>query len=176
MHNFWDHVTRDVAIHVRCTEETLELNSMTYAKGAGLDTRNQWLEGTRTEIILQITGWIDSTGDNVPRVLWLSGPVGKGKSAIAHTIAKSFEDKAGLGSRYSFDHQREADRFHEKMRRALADAVKTASSLKRTANIAQQWQELLIEPLAKSSRSTEESIVIAINEHPMTTAVRPPFS
>ncbi|KIK32138.1 hypothetical protein CY34DRAFT_182822, partial [Suillus luteus UH-Slu-Lm8-n1] len=178
MQNFRDNLTREVTIHVLYTEETLELSSMAYADGAGLDTRKQCLEGTRTEILSQITEWVNSTRDNVPCVLWLSGPAGKGKSAIAHTIAKSFEDMGGLGSCYSFDRQREADRRHEKifstiardladrdpeMRRALADTVKTASSLKKTADIAQQWQKLLIEPLEKSSRSSGEPVVIVID-------------
>jgi hypothetical protein len=151
---------------------------MTSAEGAGLDTRKQCLEGTRTDILSQITEWVNSTGDNVPRVLWLSGPAGKGKSAIAHTIAKWFEDVGGLGSCYCFDRQREADRRHEKifstiahdladrdpeMRRALADAVKTANSLKKTTDIIQQWKKLLIEPLKKSSGSTGEPIVIVID-------------
>ncbi|KAG2344492.1 hypothetical protein BDR05DRAFT_189862, partial [Suillus weaverae] len=185
MQNFRDQVAHDVAIHihdiaihVHRTEEILDLSGMTYAEGAGLDTRKQCLEGTRTEILSQITEWVNSTGDNVPRVLWLSGPAGKGKSAIAHTIAKWFEDVGGLGSCYSFDRQREADRRHEKifstiardladrdpeMRRALAGAVQAASSLKKTADIIQQWQKLLIEPLDKSSGSTGEPVVIVID-------------
>jgi hypothetical protein len=160
------------------SDETLELSGLTYAKGVGLDTRKQCLEGTRTEILSQITEWVNSTGDNVQRVLWLSGPAGKGKSAIAHTIAKSFEDAGGLGSCYCFDRQREADRRHEKifstiardladrdpeMRRSLADAVQAANSLKKTADIIQQWHKLLIEPLEKSSGSTAEPIVIVID-------------
>jgi hypothetical protein len=151
---------------------------MTYADGAGLDTRKECLQGTRTEILSEITDWVDSAGENVPRVLWLSGPAGKGKSAIAHTIAKWYNDAGGLGSCYSFDRQREADRRHEKifstiardladrdpeMRQALADAVHAASSLKKTADINQQWQKLLIEPLGKSSGSTEERVVIVID-------------
>ncbi|KIK45029.1 hypothetical protein CY34DRAFT_574316, partial [Suillus luteus UH-Slu-Lm8-n1] len=185
MQNFRDQVAHDVAIHVHDitihihrTEEILDLKGMTYAKGAGLDTRKQCLQGTRTEILSEITEWVKSTGDNVQRVLWLSGPAGKGKSAIAHTIAKRFEDAGGLGSCYSFDRQREADRRHEKifstiardladrdpgMRRALADAVQAASSLKTTADIVQQWQKLLIEPLKKSSGSTGEPILIMID-------------
>ncbi|KAG2336413.1 hypothetical protein BDR05DRAFT_1005889 [Suillus weaverae] len=169
MQNFRDQVARDVAIHVHRTGEILDLSGMTYAAGAGLDTRKQCLQGTLTEILSQITEWVNSTGDNVPRVLWLSGPAGKGKSAIAHTIAKWFSDVGGLGSCYSFDRQREANRRHEKicstiardladrdpeMRRALADAVQTANSLKNTADITQQWQKLHIEPLGKSSGST----------------------
>jgi ATP-dependent Lon protease len=112
MQNFRDQVAHDVAIHVHDiaihvhrAEEMLDLSGMTYAEGAGLDTRKQCLQGTRTEILSQITEWVFSTGDNVQRVLWLSGPAGKGKSAIAHTIAKWFEDVGGLGSCYSFDRQ-----------------------------------------------------------------------
>jgi hypothetical protein len=151
---------------------------MAYAAGAGLDTRKQCLQGTRTQILSQITEWVNSAGDNVPRVLWLSGPAGKGKSAIAHTIAKWFEDVGGLGSCYTFDRQREADHRHEKifstiardladrdpeMRRALAGAIQTANSLKNTADITQQWQKLLIEPLGKSSGSTVGPVVIIID-------------
>jgi len=156
----------------------LELGGITYAEGAGLDTRKQCLQGTRTEILSEITEWVNSTGDNVPRVLWLSGPAGKGKSAIAHTIAKWFNNVGGLGSCYCFDRQRKADRRHEKifstiardltdrdpeMKRALADAVQASSSLKKTADIIQQWQNLLIEPLGKSSGSTGEPIVVVID-------------
>ncbi|KAG2065516.1 hypothetical protein BDR04DRAFT_950391, partial [Suillus decipiens] len=158
------------------------LGGITYAEGAGLDTRRECLQGTRIEILSQITEWVNSTGDNIPCVLWLSGPAGKGKSAIAHTIAKWVEGVGRLSSCYSFDRQREADRRHEKifstiardlvdrdpeMRRALADAVQAANSpynsLKKTADIIQQWQKLLIEPLKRSSRSTGEPIVIVID-------------
>ncbi|KIK38627.1 hypothetical protein CY34DRAFT_14919 [Suillus luteus UH-Slu-Lm8-n1] len=185
MQNFRDQVTRDVAIHIQDiaihvhrTEEILDLSGMTYADGAGLDTRKQCLQGTRAEILSEITEWVNSTGDNVPRVLWLSGPAGKGKSAIAHTIAKYFKDAGGLGSCYSFDRHRQADRRHEKifstiardladrdpeMRRALAGAVQDEISLKKTVDIIQQWQKLLIEPLVKSFGSAGEPIVIAID-------------
>src|SRR6267154_5177269 len=150
---------------------------MTYAAGAGLDTRKQCLPGTRMEILSQITDWINSIGDDVPRVMWLSGPAGKGKSAIAHTIARWFKDMGGLGSCYCFDRHREADRRHEKifstiardladhdpeMKRALADAVKNDSSLKNTADIVQQWQKLLMGPVGKLSGSTVGPVLIVI--------------
>ncbi|KAG1834009.1 hypothetical protein DFJ58DRAFT_750229 [Suillus subalutaceus] len=165
MQTFRDQVAHNIAIHVHRREEILNLGNMTYADGTELDARKQCLQGTHTEILSQITEW-------------LSGPGGKGKSAISHTIAKWFEDVGGLGSCYSFDHQREADHRHEEifstivrdladrdpeMRRALADAVQAASSLKKTADIIQQWQKLVIGPLGKSSGSTEEPIVIVIN-------------
>jgi pantothenate kinase-related protein Tda10 len=81
-------------------EEILDLSGMSYADGAGSDTRTriECLQGTRTEILSEITEWVNSIGENVPRVLWLSGPAGNGKSAIAHTIAKYFHDAGGLDS------------------------------------------------------------------------------
>jgi hypothetical protein len=55
-----------------------------------------------------------------------------------------------------------ADRDPEMMR-ALADAVLATSSLKKTSDIIQQWQKLLIQLLRKSSGSTEEPIVIVLD-------------
>jgi hypothetical protein len=150
---------------------------MVYAGGAGLDTAKQCLSGTRTDVLSQITNWINSGGDSVPRVMWLSGPAGKGKSAIAHTIANWFNETGGLGSCFCFDRHREADRRHEKifstiardladcdpgMKRALADAVKDANSLKNTSDIIQQWRRLLMEPLKKFSASSVGPVLIVI--------------
>jgi hypothetical protein len=52
--------------------EKLDLSGITYAEGAG-DTEKECLEGTRTEILSEIIDWVNSTGDDVSRVLWLSG-------------------------------------------------------------------------------------------------------
>ncbi|KAG2112309.1 uncharacterized protein F5147DRAFT_684598, partial [Suillus discolor] len=177
MQRFRDQTHRDIAIFVQFAGETLNLSGITYAAGAGLDTAKQCLSGTRTEILSQITEWINSDGDSVPRVMWLSGSAGRGKSAIAHTIAKWFEEMGGLGSCFCFDRHREADRRHEKifstiardladrdlgMKRALADAVKNANSLKNTTNIFQQWHKLLTEPLKKFSASSVGPVLIVI--------------
>jgi hypothetical protein len=165
------------SVHVSSGDE-VNLSGMTYALGAGLDTRKQCLQGTRTEILSQITDWVNSTGDDVPRVLWLSGPAGKGKSAIAHTIATWFHNVGGLGSCYCFDRHREADRRHEKvfstiardladrdpgMKRALADAVQAESALKNTVDIVQQWQKLLMGPIGKLSASNVGPVVVVID-------------
>ncbi|KAG1880417.1 hypothetical protein C8R48DRAFT_795856 [Suillus tomentosus] len=115
MQQFRDQAHRDVAIFVQFAGETLDLGGMIYAAGAGLDTAKQCLLGTRTNILSQITEWINSSGDSVPRVMWLSGPAGKGKSAIAHTIANWFEETGGIGSCFCFDRHREADRRHKKI-------------------------------------------------------------
>ncbi|KAG2361466.1 hypothetical protein BDR07DRAFT_1485851 [Suillus spraguei] len=71
--------------------DKLDLSGMSYAAGAGRDTTKQCLLGTRTDILSQITEWINDSRDTAQCVLWLSGPAGKGKSAIAHTIANWFK-------------------------------------------------------------------------------------
>ncbi|KIK44915.1 hypothetical protein CY34DRAFT_584968 [Suillus luteus UH-Slu-Lm8-n1] len=181
MQQFRDQAIRDVADLVRCTTDKLgdklDLSDMPYAAGAGLDTTKQCLSGTRTDILSQITDWINDSGDTAQRVLWLSGPAGKGKSAIAHTIANWFNDLGGLGSCFCFDRHREADKRHEKvfstiardladrdaeMRRALADTVENANALKKTKDIIQQWQKLFMEPLGKLSESSVGPVLIVI--------------
>ncbi|KAG1864562.1 hypothetical protein C8R48DRAFT_773077 [Suillus tomentosus] len=91
MQNFRDQVTRDVAIYTHHTGELLDLSGITRAAGAGRDTRKQCLQGTRTKILFEITDWVNSTGNDVPCVLWLSGPAGKGKSVLS-TLDKTLFD------------------------------------------------------------------------------------
>ncbi|KAG2349201.1 hypothetical protein BDR05DRAFT_408106, partial [Suillus weaverae] len=181
MQQFRDQAIRDVADLVRCTSDELggklDLSGMPYAAGAGLDTTKQCLPGTRTDILSRITEWINDSGDTAQRVLWLSGPAGKGKSAVAHTIANWFNDLGGLGSCFCFDRHREADKRHEKvfstiardladrdpeMRRTLANAVENANALKNTTDIIQQWRKLFMEPLGKLSGSSVGPVLIVI--------------
>jgi hypothetical protein len=170
------------ASHFRYTHtlkgEILDLSSMVYAGCVRLDTAKQCLPGTHTDILSQITNWINSSEDSVPRVMWLSGLAGKGKSAITHMILNWFSEKTGgLGSCFCFNQRREADRLHEKIfftiahdladgdpgvKRALANAVKNSTSLKNTAGISQQWRKLIMEPLKKFSASSVGPVLIVI--------------
>jgi len=150
---------------------------MPYAAGAGLNTTKQCLQGTRTDILSQITEWINDSRDTAQRVLWLSGPAGTGKSAIAHTIASWFKDSGGLGSCFCFDRDLKTDNRHEKIfstiardladrdpeiRRTLANIVEHANALKNTTDIIQQWRELFMEPLKKFSGSSVGPVLIVI--------------
>jgi hypothetical protein len=150
---------------------------MPYAAGAGLDTTKQCLPGTRTDILFQITEWINDSRDAAQRMLWLSGPAGTGKSAIAHTIANWFDDLGGLGSCFCFNKDLRADKRHEKvfstiardladrdpeMRRTLAHAVEHANALKNTTDIIQQWRKLFMEPLKKLSGASVGPVLIVI--------------
>ena len=158
--------------------EDLDINSIPYVGGAGLDTRKICLEGTRHEILDEITTWINNSEDNTSRVLWLHGEAGTGKSSIAHTIADRFKKLGQLGSCYCFDRnqmaaQRDkkvfttiardlADR-DEQMRRQLANAIHRDTSLKHTTNILQQWKELIMKPAETFSETMAGPIVIVID-------------
>ncbi|KIO07099.1 hypothetical protein M404DRAFT_137858, partial [Pisolithus tinctorius Marx 270] len=137
---------------------------MAYVGGAGLNTTKRCLDGTRTEILQQIIGWITSRDVKVPRILWLHGQAGRGKSAIAHTIASWVKDVGGVGSCFCFVRDRQSEHREEKMfttiardlagrdpvfRRALAHALAEDHTLKATPDVAQQWQRLILDPLSK---------------------------
>lgn len=60
--------------------------------------------GTRDAIIAQIVNWIEEQGDNVDkkRILWIYGPAGAGKSAIAQTISEVFSQRQALAASFFF--------------------------------------------------------------------------
>jgi DNA polymerase III delta prime subunit len=130
-----------------------------------MDTRKICLEGTRNEILNEITAWINNPVDNT-RVFWLHGNAGTGKSSIAHTIAYRFKKLGRLGSCYCLNRnemaeQRDKNIFttiardladrDKQMRRELVAAVHLDTSLKNTSDILQQWNELIMKPALKLS-------------------------
>ena len=48
--------------------------------------------GTRSKILDDITKWANDRSSANPRVFWLTGQAGSGKTTIAYTIAKRFEE------------------------------------------------------------------------------------
>ena len=151
---------------------------MEYAAAAGLNTTKHCLPGTREDILSEIKSWISKTGEDVAPVLWLSGTAGKGKSAIAHTIANWSKEAGCLGACFCFDRTRVADHRHEKIfttvardladcnsaiRRALASAVRDNNELMHTADITRQWRELIIEPIRVASTVVTAPVLIVID-------------
>ena len=47
--------------------------------------------GTRVKVLEEITKWVNDRSLASPRVFWLTGQAGSGKTTIAYTIAKRFE-------------------------------------------------------------------------------------
>ncbi|KIK31791.1 hypothetical protein CY34DRAFT_763402 [Suillus luteus UH-Slu-Lm8-n1] len=69
---------------------------MEYVRSAGWNTAKICLSGTQEDILSEIKHWIHSMGEDVLRILWLSGTGGKGKSAITHTIANWSHERGGM--------------------------------------------------------------------------------
>ncbi|KIO13849.1 hypothetical protein M404DRAFT_120746 [Pisolithus tinctorius Marx 270] len=158
--------------------EDLNLEGMAYAAGAGLNTTKKCLEGTRTEILKDITGWITTCDVNAPRILWLHGQAGRGKSAIAHTIASWIEDVGAPGACFCFARDRQAERREEKIlttiardladrdpafRRALSNVVSNNLALKTTCDVVQQWKRFILEPLSKINGEIVGNVVVVID-------------
>ncbi|KIN97417.1 hypothetical protein M404DRAFT_1006058 [Pisolithus tinctorius Marx 270] len=178
MQQYRDHAVQDIQINVHRVLEDLNLEGMAYAGGAGLDMAKICLDGTRTEILREIISWIADPRIDAPRIMWLQGQAGRGKSAVAHTIAAWIKDAGGLGSCFCFAHDRLADHREEKIlttiardladrdsafRRALADVVSKDHSLKATRDATQQWQRLILEPLSKVNREIVGNVVVVID-------------
>ncbi|KAL4256201.1 hypothetical protein AB1N83_012195 [Pleurotus pulmonarius] len=65
------------------------------------DYPSHCLEGTRQDIILEITQWVNES--NTENFLWLSGYPGAGKSTIASTITKYLRKTNRLGAFFTFN-------------------------------------------------------------------------
>ena len=163
---------------IRNAGDTVDLNSMPYAGGAGFNKRKHCLEGTRAELLKEICDWINNLEKDTPRIFWLHGPAGTGKSSIAHTIAHQFQQLDRLGSCFCFDRSRIAERRHEKvfgtiakdlanrdmsLRRQLSTVVHNNDALKNTTDIVQQWEELIMKPARMLSEAIVGPIVVVMD-------------
>jgi len=180
MQKFRDRAVRDTHIHVHRVldiMEDLSLDSMAYAGGAGLNTTKKCLDGTRVEILKEIVDWINDPAGNVPRIFWLHGQAGRGKSAIAHTIALQYKNAGGLCSCFCFTRDRLPERLEQKVlsnivrdlancdpafQRAVLGAIKEDNTLKATHDVMLQWEKLL-KPLSKVSGGRVGNIVVVID-------------
>ncbi|KIK41433.1 hypothetical protein CY34DRAFT_13061 [Suillus luteus UH-Slu-Lm8-n1] len=178
MQEFRDKMTLTNTKAVHRIAEDLDVSGMEYVSGAGRNTSKNCIPGTREDILSEIKCWIRSTGEDVPRVLWLSGTAGKGKSSIAHTIANWSHERGGMQACFCFDRTREAERRHEKifttiardladcdvtMRGALARAVRDDNELKHTVDVSRQWQELVVGPIREASKAITAPVQIVID-------------
>ncbi|KAG6329139.1 hypothetical protein ID866_9951, partial [Astraeus odoratus] len=161
-----------------CEDEEIQLVGIAYAPGVGVNTTKRCLEGTREDILAEIVSWITSTDTDTPRIFWLSGQAGQGKSAIAHTVALWFSNLGGLGTMFCFSRRREADLLHEKvfltiardladrdpsLKRALAEVISEDPTLKSSTDISRHWEKLVVEPVSRLGVSLLGRLVIVID-------------
>jgi len=178
MQQYRDHAIRDTHVNVHHGLDDLNLDDVLYAADVGLKPTKKCLDGTRMEILQEIDDWVHDVDVNAPRIFWLHGQAGKGKSAIAHTIALQAKDRGELGSCFCFARDRQSEHREEKMfttiardladqdptfRRALSRIFANNRSLMATPDIIQQWEKLLLAPLSQVASGIVGRIVVVID-------------
>ena len=81
-----------------------------YANNASYNTRQApnyqepqgCMEGTRIQIIAELKKW--AFDDEAPRVCWLNGLAGTGKTCIAHTLSETLDEEQMLGASFFCSH------------------------------------------------------------------------
>lgn len=157
---FKSQLAHEFDIHV---DGTLELTNLSHVFGAGLNTEKLCLPDTRTAIVDEISDWINST-ENVPRVCFLAGEAGTGKSTIAHTIGHRFKELGRLGAFFCFDRAFQVERRPDSILRTLAydlaqwdphfkqallDILQADHTLSGTSDISAQYKNLIVKPVAQ---------------------------
>jgi len=171
-------VREDLSVGFQQIREDLSLDSLVCAGQVGLITGKKCLDGTRTEILNEILDWMNNTDPATPPILWLHGQAGRGKSAIAHTIALQAQNLGMLGSCFCFNRTRHHEGLHVKLfttiarhladydlrlRQTLAEVIAAHYALRDTADIAQQWQKFILEPLSQLEGSLSRNVVVVID-------------
>ncbi|EJF55525.1 hypothetical protein DICSQDRAFT_175801 [Dichomitus squalens LYAD-421 SS1] len=154
----------ETEIRVANLADSSKIDNLTHVRGAGLDSGRACLEGTRVKTLSALRDWINNPKLDAPRVLFLLGGAGTGKSSIAHSIGVHSRDRRRLGSFFSFNRTFRAERppkyvfstiahdlanWNPIFRHALADVLHEQGDLVGSVDIAKQWVGLVIEPLKK---------------------------
>ena len=178
MQQLRDRALLDVQYTMQQMREDLSLDFLAYADGVGLIKGKTCLDGTRTEILKEIVDWINNTDPAAPRMLWLHGQAGKGKSAIAHTIALQARNLGVLGSCFCFTRVRQHEGLHVRLfptiardladrdlrlRPLLAETITNDRMLRGTADVAEQWEKFIVEPLSRLEGFLTGNVVVVID-------------
>ena len=178
MQGLRDQALVDVQENVQQMRQDLSLDFLACAGRVGKNKEKKCLDGTRKEILKEIVDWINNTETTAPRVFWLHGQAGKGKSAIAHTIALQAENLGLLGSCFCFTRVRQHEGLHMKLfptvareladrdlrlRPLLAEVIANKHSLRDTEDIEEQWQKFIFEPLSQLEGSSTGNVVVIID-------------
>jgi hypothetical protein len=133
----------------------------------------QCLEGTRVELLSDITSWTEDRAASC--IFWLSGVAGSGKSTVARTIATQFYQKGQLGAAYFFSRDEErasrAGSIVSTMAFQLTQQFPAVGHYIRkaiekepnmaTMSLKHQWEKLIISPIRESRNSKLDSSTIS---------------
>jgi hypothetical protein len=155
------------------------LNRLPYAVEAPFNTYSRQhepicLPDTRVDLLQGIYDWAE--GHDKPLIFWLSGLAGTGKSTIARTVARRYFDNGQLGASFFFSRGGgdvgHASRFFPtialqlakkspSLQRHICDALRENSDIA-TQSLSDQWRQLVLVPLSKTSDESYPSLCILV--------------
>jgi hypothetical protein len=132
------------------------------------------LAGTRVDIIQKICQWVD--GEDKSCIFWLSGWPGTGKSAIARTISRKFNEQGRLAASFFFSRgggdSSHAGLFVTSFARQLAECSAldvrryVLESLGDSQVVAQslqdQWARLVLRPLSRCEKGGTSGVFVCV--------------
>ncbi|PLB43412.1 hypothetical protein P170DRAFT_77061 [Aspergillus steynii IBT 23096] len=155
-------------IHLPCVKSA-RFNSL-----ADSDEPSYCLENTRVQILRDIDEWANARES--PCIFWMSGLAGTGKSTIARTVARRYDDKGRLGASFFFSALHSdtkcATSFVTTIARQLANAdaslcdeinqvVRQRRDISSYA-LDDQWRHLILDPLARAKLEPGRSPYILV--------------
>jgi hypothetical protein len=149
--------------------------------GEGALKREECTPGTRVKIMEDITKWANDSSSRSPRVFWLTGQAGSGKTTIACTITKRFEKGRNselqhtvLGGNFlcsrQFEETRDLTRIVPTIAYQLAHKCQPYAGALHNAKIFDavyhdvptQLTDLLVGPWQQSTRSPESPLYLIV--------------
>ncbi|OQO05914.1 hypothetical protein B0A48_10010 [Cryoendolithus antarcticus] len=131
------------------------------------------LPGTRVEVLEEVKLWANGCDDKL--IYWLNGVAGSGKTTIARTIAKHYQDRGLLGGSFFFSKEGGASHGDKFVTTLAAQLVKCVpditehicNAIRQNEDIAtrahgDQWTELIMKPLAEWRGTSPESPIIFV--------------
>jgi hypothetical protein len=155
-------------------ELSISLQNLPCASTAAFDSTDEdrmprCLEKTRVELLSDIESWVQDPGGS--QFFWLQGIAGTGKSTVARTVAKSFQDHRILGASFFFKRghaeRGSADLFFTTIATQLARNIpgmdgaiaqfldKEAGAYRKGLHA--QFRDLVLSPLKATSLSQQAS-------------------
>ncbi|KZO93009.1 hypothetical protein CALVIDRAFT_486772, partial [Calocera viscosa TUFC12733] len=149
------------------------LSELPYAAYARYERGKQCLPGTRTQVLQDIKGWIEAETSNVPRLYFLHGSAGTGKSTIAHSIAAQYDDQRRLGSSFVIRRvyhcaisdilptiARDLADLIPSFRTALIEVIKSRKSDRNISGLMEQFEMYIRRPCMAAEFSETHVIVL----------------
>ncbi|KZP27163.1 hypothetical protein FIBSPDRAFT_886754 [Athelia psychrophila] len=184
-----DQFNTGVVVHIAVVCFRIQTDVATLAENQALDRLGSsgvdlgdfpcCLPGTRRDVVDEILGWASNPshgdGDNV---LWLYGPAGTGKSAVAATVATHFSEMGRLGAFVGFDQAspeqsrpstavkslaRQLAEYDGRLRTSITQTINDgpkASVLR--ASLSDKFDRLIVKPLASIPTLPGEGPIVVV--------------